>query len=300
METATRKHARPETVLLIAALFCATLLIVMVVLCLPYFGREDASPAETTEQTQPQTTEETEPETTEEETEPQLPPPEENPYGRNDFQYDSHNYLKCIAGESVSGIDVSSHQGLIDWGQVKASGIEFAMIRVGYRGYGTGMLTEDAYARFNLEGAIAAGLDVGVYIFSQALNVEEAAEEARFLLDIIRDYEITMPVVFDWEKPSAETARTADFDDAQLLTESTLEFCRIIEEAGYTPMVYFNRYQAKYLMDLAQLKAYDFWLAAYTDRMEYPYKVKMWQYTDSGKVPGIEGYVDIDILFIYE
>ena len=305
METATPRPVRPVTVLAVIALFAAVLLIVMVVLCWPYFGQEtlpeetaaQTTAAPTTEETTVETTTApTEPETTVE-TEPTLPPPEENPYGPNDFQYNRDNYLSCTAGESINGIDVSSYQGEIDWEAVKASGIDFAIIRGAMRGYESGKLVEDTFARANLEGAIAAGLEVGVYIFSQATSPEEAAEEAAFLLDIIKDYEITMPVVYDWEQVHVDTARTAEVD-AETLTACALEFCRIVEEAEYTPMVYFNRYQALHLMDLAQLKQYDFWLAAYTDRMNYPYKVKMWQYTDSGKVDGIQGPVDVNVWFL--
>ncbi len=316
METATRRGVRPETVLLIIALLCAVLLAVMVVLCLPYFGQE-AQPSQLasqpTEPSQAETTGEPAQEPTEAPphviVEPPFPGyaeggdfrrriPDRNPYGPNDFQFDENNYLYCTSGKSVSGIDVSAYQGDIDWKKVKASGIEFAIIRVAFRGYESGKLVEDSYARQNLVNARAAGLEVGVYIFSQAVSVEEAAEEAEFLLDIIKDYEITMPVVFDWEQVGVDTARTEDMD-RWTLTDCSLEFCRIVEEAGYTPMVYFNRSQAKYLTDLSQLRQYDFWLAAYTDRMEYGYKLRMWQYTNKGRVDGIEGDVDINVWFEY-
>ena len=307
METAAPRRTGLEKLLIVTALLSAALLAGMVIACLPYFGdepeiqaayhEETQTTGETTEETTQETTEETEPETTEE-TEPTLPPPEANPYGPNDFQYNERNYLTCTAGEYMNGIDVSSYQGNVDWQKVKDAGVEFAMIRVGLRGYGTGKIVEDPNARANLDGATAAGVKIGVYIFSQALNPEEAAEEAAFLLDIIKDYDITMPVVYDWEQVGVEDARTANMD-AEALTASTLEFCRIIEEAGYQPMVYFNRHQAKYLLDLSQLTDYPFWLAAYTDRMRYAYKVQMWQYTDSGRVPGIEGSVDMNIWFVY-
>ena len=230
------------------------------------------------------------------ETEPTLPPPDPNPYGRLDFQYDENNYLKLIDGESVTGIDVSSYQHDIDFDAVKASGVDFVIIRLAYRGYETGRIVFDQDAEHNLKAARDAGLDVGVYFFSQAISPEEAEEEAYFVLDAIKDYEITMPIVFDWEHVSAEDARTADMD-RETLTKCCKAFCQTIEAAGKWPMVYFNRRQAQYHMDIAQLKDYDFWLAAYTHRMEFPYKIKMWQYTNTGTVPGIAVDVDLNVFF---
>lgn len=310
MHTATDSGTSITKYLAVTAVFCAALLVAMVIACLPYFGKEDAPPSPSTEQTVPETTLETtletEPETTVE-TEPEqtlatmppLPESEANPYGANDFQYDSRNFLYCTKAKTIPGIDLSSYQGTPDWQKVKDYGVEFAMIRIGYRGYGSGKLVEDPTARPNLEGASSVGIKIGAYFFSQAVTVEEAAEEAQFLLDIIKDYNIEMPVVFDWEEVAAEDARTAD-TDSETLTACTAEFCRILEEAGYQPMIYFNRHQAKYKLDLSQLTQYPFWLAAYTDRMHYPYRFEMWQYTDSGRIAGIDGNVDLDMWFVYE
>lgn len=224
-----------------------------------------------------------------------IPYPERNPYGPNDFQFKGR-YLSALGCDSIPGIDVSAYQGDINWNQVAASGIKFAMIRVGYRGYGSGKIVEDAYGRENLRHARLAGLDVGVYFFSQALNKAEVEEEAAFILDIIKDYEITMPVVFDWEYIS-DTARTADMDP-RTLTDLNLYFCDIMEEAGYETMIYFNRNQASTLMYLYELEDYPFWLASYNYRMTYPYRFEMWQYTSTGRVPGIKGDVDINLLLL--
>ena len=225
---------------------------------------------------------------------PTEPPADPNPYGINDFQYEN-GYLKLVEGNSVTGIDVSVYQGEIDWEQVKASGVEFAMIRLGYRGYKTGDILEDANFRSNLEGATAAGLDVGVYFFSQAVSVEEAKEEAQFVLDTLDGFELTMPVVYDWEYIDEE-ARTAQMD-RRTLTDCSLAFLERIEDAGYWPMLYFNSAQQRDLLYLRELNSYDFWLALYTGRMTYPYKIKMWQYTCTGTVPGIETACDINIFF---
>ena len=227
---------------------------------------------------------------------PTLPPPEENPFGRLDFQYVGP-YLRLRDGESYTGIDVSHWQKLIDWEEVKASGVDFAMIRLGYRGYEKGTLNMDTYANANLSGAIEAGLDVGVYFFSQAITPEEAEEEAYFVVEKLEPYKdhINMPVVFDWEHVSDGDARTADMRDPDILTDCTLAFLQTVEAAGYRPMVYFNRTQSWKYLNLEELKQYDFWLAAYTQRMEFPYKIQMWQYTNKGKVPGVSGECDINI-----
>ena len=220
----------------------------------------------------------------------------ENPYGKFEFQYDGW-FLKSTTANCVSGIDVSAYQGEIDWETVKKSGVEFAIVRLGYRGYESGKLVEDKFARANLEGAAAAGIKLGAYFFSQALTVEEAQEEAQFVLDMLKDYEITMPVVFDWEHINNETARTNGMDP-YVATDCAKAFLEIIDEAGYWPMMYFNTFQARKLFYLDQLMEYDFWLALYSDRLTFPYKVDMWQYTSTGTIPGIFGDVDVNVLFM--
>lgn len=300
METATKRRrlAPAEITLIVLAVLAAALLCVTLVIAMPYMQQEevDEDPLSLNiRHTEPSfpAPPETDP------TGPTLPPPEANPYGRNDFQYNENNYLTCLQGKSIVGIDVSYHQGTIDWEQVRASGVEFVMMRVGYRGYGeSGKLVEDTNFQANIQGALDAGLKVGVYFFSQALDRAEVEEEVAFLLERIEGYEIAMPVVYDWEYVSDE-ARTANMD-ARTLTDCSKHFCDLILEAGYQPMIYFNRNQAAYLLHLEELTDYPFWLAAYTDRMAFPYKVDMWQYTDNGRVPGIKGAVDVDILFIYD
>ena len=294
MQTETRKPIRPEIILLIIAILSATLLVVTVVLSLPYMlqeQEEDASVVSESLIRYPQPAEEeTVPPTT-----PEERPPLANPYDRNDFQY-IDNYLKLQYGDSITAIDVSAYQEDIDWQKVADSGVEMAMIRAAFRGWGEkGVIKVDEYVHKNLQGADEVGLTVGVYFFSQATSIEEVDEEIDILLDIIKDHNITGYVVFDWEYVSEE-ARTANVD-ARTLTDCSLHFCKRIEEAGYVPMVYFNTYQGINLLELEELKAYDFWLARYTDRMNFPYRVRMWQYTDSGKVPGIKGKVDINVFF---
>lgn len=223
---------------------------------------------------------------------PTLPPPADNVYGPEDFVM-AGDYLTCIAGESILGIDVSAHQQTVDWEQVSAAGIKFAMIRLAYRGYESGQLMADEFALQNLAGAKAAGLQVGAYVFSQAVSVEEAREEAAFALEILDGRELDFPLVFDWEYVS-ETARTGSAD-RRTVTDCALAFCQAAEDAGYTPMVYFNPHLAETGLLLEELTQYDFWLAMYDAPMTFPYRVQMWQYTQTGTVPGIEGNVDINL-----
>lgn len=206
-------------------------------------------------------------------------------------------FLSYGAGLSLVGVDVSTYQGEVDWQQAAQAGVQFAMIRAGYRGYTEGALFEDEQFRRNMEGALAAGLEVGVYFFSQAVSEGEAVDEARFTLELIRDYDITYPVVFDWEKQDKENSRTKDTDGATM-TACTIAFCEVIEEAGYLPMVYFSPSKGYNELDLEQLLRWPFWLAHYTPDWQFTsfkYDFAMWQYEDDGQVPGIEGKVDLNI-----
>ena len=258
------------------------LLVLFVAVLLPQSGKK---PPEQTAQ------EETELRTT-------LPPPVENVFTPKDFAYEG-DYLTCLTDESVLGIDVSKYQGEIDWQQVKDAGIEFVIIRLGYRGYGAaGGLNEDPMAQENYQGAKEAGLKVGAYFFSQAITVEEAREEAQYAMELAKDWQMDMPLVYDWEC-LAEDYRTMGVD-ARLLTDCTIAFCDTVAAAGYTPMIYFNPNQSHKQMFLAELTGYGFWLAMYSDQMDYQYKVDMWQYTNEGTVPGISGNVDINLYFPYE
>ena len=233
-------------------------------------------------------------------TEPTLPPPPENPYGPVDFDVvdEQTQEITLNSGNSIKGIDVSEWQGAIDWQQVKDSGVEFVIIRVGGRGTEKGTLYTDERCQEYYEGATAAGLKVGAYFFSQSVSTEEAVEEAEFVLNAVKDWDIQMPLVYDWEY-MGEDARTC-FIDSRALTDMAKAFCERIEEAGYVPMIYFGRSQSVNLLNLEELVDYPFWLAMYSTIMDYPYKVDMWQYTDTGSVPGISGNVDMNLLFTYD
>ena len=294
------KKPRPEQILGLIAGLELIFLIVMLIWSLPTIltGEEDPEfyiHQNHINESLPEETEAPSEETEPEETAEPTIPPELNPYGRLDFQYNRNNYLLCQKQDSYPGIDVSAFQGEIDWQQVADSGIQFAIVRLGYRGYGkAGKMVEDEYAKQNLQGAREAGLAVGAYFFSQALSIEEVDEEIEFLLNILGDFQLDMPLILDWEQVGVETARTNNMD-ARTLTNMQLHFCKVMTEKGYDPMIYFNWHQSSTLLYLNELEEYPFWLALYQDRMTYPYRVEMWQYTDQGKVPGIQGNVDINV-----
>ena len=195
---------------------------------------------------------------------------------------------------SLAGIDVSSHQGTIDWAKVAEDGIDFAIIRCGGRYYQSGTVFEDKQFRANIQGALDAGIQVGIYFFSQATSAQEAREEAQFVLDTIQGYDVTGPVVFDWENIGNDSARTDGMTSGQV-TAAANAFCQTVEEAGYQPMIYFNQYIGYLLYDLDQVVQYPFWLAEYNAVPSFYYDFEMWQYTSSGSVSGISGKVDRNV-----
>ena len=223
-----------------------------------------------------------------------------NTYDNNLFQVNENGFLTYDSDEYTCkiGIDVSRYQGSIDWAAVKGAGVDFAMLRLGYRGYGTGRIVLDTYFYQNLQGALANDIEVGVYFFSQAISPEEGAEEAQFCLNALEGYSITYPIVFDWEPyPSGTGARTEGLDD-KILTQCAVAFCDEVENAGYQSMVYSNLTYFYLHFDLNELINYPFWLAQYNSRPSFYYHFDIWQYGDSGNVPGIDGNVDLNIHFV--
>ncbi len=201
-------------------------------------------------------------------------------------------------GQVVShkGIDVSKHQGEIDWAKVAEDGVEFAFIRVGNRGYGTGAIVEDPQFDANVVGAITNGIDVGVYFFSQAVTVEEAIEEAQFVLNKIAPYNLSCPIVLDVEKVSDSEARMNKIS-VEERTANTLAFLQTIEAAGYETMLYHNMEMGTLMLDMTQFEDYEKWFAYYNKEIYYPYEFTVWQYSDKGRVQGIKGDVDVNISF---
>lgn len=216
--------------------------------------------------------------------------------GLNVLESGEYQYMQDGQVVSHKGIDVSKHQGSIDWNLVAQDGVEFAFIRVGYRGYGTGKMVEDEYFEENIKGALAAGLKVGVYFYSQAVNETEVLEEADFVLEKIAPYRIECPVVFDVERVSGADGRMNNIS-VEERTNLTQIFCQKIESAGYRPMIYHNTEMAVMMLGLESLEGYDKWFAAYSDTFYYPYEYKVWQYSQSGTVQGIQGNVDLNISF---
>ncbi len=193
-------------------------------------------------------------------------------------------------------IDVSAFQSDIDWYKVKEAGVDVVMIRVGYRGYGSGKIVEDDMFSTHAQGALDAGLQVGVYFFSQALNYEEGVEEANFVLNIISQYNITCPVAIDTEFLDASDARTNGLD-VDSRTDSIVGFCETVKAAGYIPMIYSNRNWYVQSLDMSRLGDYHLWLAHYSNQPSFPYRYVGWQYTDQGELSGIDGTVDLNVWF---
>ena len=220
------------------------------------------------------------------------------PYDKNLFVLDgSTMYYNGSGYNTAIGIDVSSYQGEVDWQKVAAAGIKFAFIRVGGRGYSEGAIYDDKYFQQNLAGAKAAGVKVGVYFFSQSITAAEAREEALYTLEKLGGIGLEYPVVYDWEVVSNAGARTNGLD-THTLTDCAIAFCETIRQAGYTPMVYYNTPVGYTRYDLSRLTNYDVWYAQYASSPTMYYNYRIWQYTDSGKVPGVEGKVDMNIAMI--
>ncbi len=198
-------------------------------------------------------------------------------------------------GKTKAGIDVSKWNKEIDWDKVKTAGVDYAIIRAGYRGSVTGALVEDAYFRVNMKGAIASGLKVGVYFFTQAVNEVEAVEEASAVLQMVREYDLDYPIFIDTE--GAGGTGRADGLDAATRTLVCEAFCRTIENAGYEAGVYASRNWYNNNLETARLDDYYIWLAEYRSVPLYQGYYNMWQYTSKGRINGIEGNVDLNIAY---
>ena len=205
--------------------------------------------------------------------------------------------IQYMSGEEVvshKGIDVSRYQGNIDWVKVAQDGVEFAFVRVGLRGYSTGKLADDQYFDRNVQGAQAAGIKVGAYIYSQAITEEEAIEEAEYVLNKIAPYDLECPIVIDVERVSEATARMNQLTPEER-TIIALRFCQTIEAAGYRPMIYHNTEMGAVMINVEALEDYDKWFASYSETLYYPYEYKVWQYSQTGKVAGVNNAVDMNI-----
>lgn len=210
---------------------------------------------------------------------------------------------KLSGATSYSVIDISEYQAwntAIDWASVKKSGISGAIIRVGYRGYGSsGQLVKDQYFDQNIKGALAAGVAVGVYFYTQAVSTTEAKAEADFVYNAIKSYDVTLPVYFDIEHVDYDTGRL----DAANLSKSEqtalcTAFCDRLKSQGYATGVYASKYYFYDELNYEELQAkYEIWLAHYSSSTDYAGKIDVWQYSSSGVVSGIYGNVDLDLWF---
>lgn len=202
-----------------------------------------------------------------------------------------------------NGIDVSKYNGDINWDKAKKDGVDFVIVRVGYRGYGkSGTLCTDPNYKANIEGALAAGIKVGVYYFTEALTTDEAREEAKFCISKIKDYNITLPVAIDYEYPTDGKNPIGRMYNAKLTkaeaTANVKAFCAAVKKAGYTPLVYANKSDLSSLINGKTIgNTYKVWLANYTTKTTYANSYEYWQYTSSGKVNGITGKVDCNFWY---
>jgi len=196
-------------------------------------------------------------------------------------------------GNAIKGIDVSRYQGKIDWEKVKLDNIKYAFIRAGYRGYEEGVLQQDSTFETNMTGALKNDIAVGVYFVTKALTEEEAIEEAYYLIEMIKPYNVTWPVVIDIEPTSNSEDRTSVLDAAQRTT-NVLAFCNAVKEAGYTPMIYAGVGTFMKYLEFERLEDVEKWFAQYFREPFLRYEHGIWQATDQGSVNGIKGNVDID------
>lgn len=224
--------------------------------------------------------------------------------GKSPFTSSTYTHNDIFKNYNIyNGIDVSKYNGDINWDKVKKDGVDFVIVRVGYRGYGkSGTLCTDPNYKANIEGALAAGIKVGVYYFTEALTTDEAREEAEFCISKIKDYNITLPVAIDYEYPTDGKNPIGRMYNAKLTkaeaTANVKAFCAAVKKAGYTPLVYANKSDLSSLINGKTIgNTYKVWLANYTTKTTYANSYEYWQYTSSGKVNGITGKVDCNFWY---
>ena len=222
-----------------------------------------------------------------------------NPFTAGDFTRTEDGRIRYtgMTGTVRLGVDVSDYQSGADWNALAAQGVEFAILRIGYTGYTKGALRADSAFVRHLQDARDAGMDVGVYYFSQAVSVQEAAAEAAHVLRLLDGYTLELPVYFDWEPVFADDSRTRENDWAHL-TAYAAAFCDVIESRGYQAGVYLNRQQGYYAYDLSRLADCALWVADYNDYPDFYYAFDMWQYTDSAALEGMPTQADLNLLFV--
>ncbi len=224
-------------------------------------------------------------------------PKNEYDYTKLVCQSDIMKYF--VEGKQVSyvGCDLSKYQDYVDFVKLKKAGIDFVMLRVGSRGYGTGQLSIDDYYLDNIKRASDAGLDIGLYFYSQAVSELEAEEEANLVLANIGEYKITFPIAIDMELVANDSCRIENLSREEK-TKITKKFLQTVQNAGYLPMIYGNKEWLVKKIDLSKLTDYDVWLSQPGDIPDFPYRFTMWQYSTTTSIDGIAGYANMNISFI--
>lgn len=221
------------------------------------------------------------------------PTPPANKYLSDAFYYED-GLLRYNAAPHKVGIDISVFQGIIDWQKVADAGVDFAILRAGYRGSTQGELYEDEQFSYNLQEAKRVGIEVGIYFFSQAITTEEAIEEADYVCSMLQDETIDLPIYFDWELLEG---RASDIYHLPL-TDFALAFCQTVSDNGFDAGVYFNKSFGYSHLDLSKLQDYSLWLAEYNPTPTFRYHFDLLQYSASGRISGIDTTVDLNILFL--
>ncbi len=210
------------------------------------------------------------------------------------YNFGTDGAIATSVNGSTFGIDVSRHNGTIDWNAVKASGVDYVIIRCGYRGSATGVLIEDQSFRTNIKGATAAGLKVGVYVFSQAINEVEAVKEASLAVSLVKGYNLTYPIFIDTESSGGR----ADKIDRATRTAVVNAFCQTVASAGYKPGIYASKTWFEDKLNMGAIGNYKIWLAQYSTAPTYSGRYDMWQYSCKGKISGISTKVDLNYSYL--
>ena len=215
-----------------------------------------------------------------------------NHFEEGDFKEEENGMLSYTGPDSNlsirDGVDISRYQGDVDFNKVQESGIDFVMLRAGLRGSAEGQILKDDYFEQNLKAASKAGLDIGVYFDSSAVNEDEAIEEADFMIDLIKNYEITYPIALKLVSSESEDARTVSLSREEY-SKIARAFCKEVESKGYTSMIFGNLTSFTELLEKDILENYNIWIVFTGERQYYPYKFRMWEYTKIGSVDGING-----------
>jgi GH25 family lysozyme M1 (1,4-beta-N-acetylmuramidase)/uncharacterized protein YjdB len=210
------------------------------------------------------------------------------------YNFGSDGAIASSVNGKTFGIDVSRHNGTIDWNAVKASGVDFVIIRCGYRGSSTGALIEDQNFKTNIKGATAAGLKVGVYVFSQAINEVEAVKEASLAVSLVKGYNLTYPIFIDTESSGGR----GDAIDKATRTSVVNAFCQTVIAGGYKAGIYASKTWFESNLNMSSVGNYRIWLAQYAATPTYKSKYDMWQYSSKGKISGINGNVDLNYSYL--